>query len=143
MITENIKFHKYKDCSFHISKAKRNERFYKKHDLDKSTFNEWAVVALFYSSLHYIDAVLSLDANLSDELRDPPNHPKRNQAVSNCVSLLPISREYLELYDRSRDARYSQTSFRDGVLNNIKANLFEPIQKHARKHLGINLENNS
>lgn len=61
MTTDNIKIHKNQDSTFHISKAKRNERFYRKHDLEKSTFNEWAVVTLFYSSLHYIDAVLSLD----------------------------------------------------------------------------------
>lgn len=139
----NIAFHKNKDPAFHISKAKRNERFYKKLDLDKSNFNEWAVVALFYSSLHYIDAVLSLDTNLCDELRDPTNHLKRREAVSNCISLLPIAREYFELLDRSREARYRQTFFRDGSLNNIKSNLFEPIQQHARKHLGINLETNS
>jgi hypothetical protein len=140
MTTDNIKIHKNQDLTFHISKAKRNERFYRKHDLDKSTFNEWAVVTLFYSSLHYIDAMLSLDTDLPDKLRDPDRHDLRKQAISQCKSLLPIAREYFELSDRSREARYSQTFFREGILNDIKTNLFEPIQNHVRKHLGISLE---
>ena len=143
MTTDNIKVHKNQDSTFHISKAKRNERFYRKYDLDKSTFNEWAVVTLFYSSLHYIDAVLSLDITLSEELRDPDKHFLRKQAISQCKSLLPIARKYFELSDRSREARYSQTFFEEGILNDIKANLFEPIQNHIRKHLGISLESES
>ncbi len=140
MTTDNIKFHKNQDHVFHISKAKRNERFYRKHDLDKSTFNEWAVVALFYSSLHYIDAVLSQDSSLPSELRDPDNHFIRNRAISQCKSLLPIASKYLQLSDRSREARYDQTSFKEGILNYIKTNLFEPIQNHVRSQLGITLE---
>ena len=140
MTTDNIKIHRNQDSIFHISKAKRNERFYRKHDLDKSTFNEWAVVTLFYSSLHYIDAVLSLDTTLSDKLRDPTKHTLRKEAISQCKSLLPIAREYFELSDRSWEARYNQTFFKEGILENVKANLFEPIQKHVRKHLGITPE---
>lgn len=140
MTTDNIKIHKNQDPTFHISKAKRNERFYRKHNLENSTFNEWAVVTLFYSSLHYIDAVLSLDTSLSEELRDPGKHFLRKQAISQCKSLLPIARQYFELDDRSRDARYSQTCFKEDFLKIIKTNLFEPIQNHVRTHLGISLE---
>jgi len=54
--------------------------------------------------------------------------------------LLPIASKYLQLSDRSWQARYNQTFFREGILNDIKTNLFEPIQKHVRKHLGITPE---
>lgn len=140
MTTNNIKIHKNQDPTFHISKAKRNERFYRKHDLDKSTFNEWAVVTLFYSSLHYIDAVLSLDTDLPDKLRDPGNHRDRRDAMLQCKALLPIASKYLQLSERGWQARYNQTFFREGILNDTKTNLFEPIQNHVRKHLGISLE---
>ena len=143
MTTDNIKTHKVQDHTFHISKAKRNERFYRKHNLDKSTFNEWSVITLFYSSLHYIDAILSLDINLPDELRDPQDHDKRRTAISQCKALLPIASKYFQLSNRSWQARYIQTFFREGFLNDTKTNLFEPIQKHARKYLGINLETES
>ena len=140
---DNIKIHIFKDHKFHVSKAKRNERFYRKHDLDTSAFNEWAVIALFYASVHYVDAVLSQDTSLSDEFRDPGNHLNRNKAVSRCKNLLPIALQYLELYDRSIEARYSQTCFPEGSLHNIKTSLFEPIQSHLRKCLGISPESQS
>ena len=140
MNTNNIKTHRNQDQTFHVSKAKRNERFYRKYDLDNSTFNEWSVITLFYASLHYIDAVLSQDTNLSDELRDPRNHQIRKRAVSQCRYLLPIAAEYFDLADRSWQARYHRTFFEEGILNNMKRNLFEPIQKHVREYLGINLE---
>ncbi len=140
MSTNNIKTHKKQDQTFHISKAKRNERFYRKYDLDNSTFTEWSVVTLFYSSLHYIDAVLSQDTDLSDELRDPSSHQKRNKAVARCKDLLPIATQYLDLANQSRQARYHQTYFKEGILNDTKKNLFKPIQNHVRNHLGIGLE---
>ena len=140
MTTDNIKTHKNKDSTFHISKAKRNERFYRKHDLDKSTFNEWAVITLFYSSLHHVDAILGQDTTLSDELRDPDNHRKRRDAVLQCKALLPIVNKYLQLSERSWQARYYHTFFEEGVLGNAKTNLFQPIQNHVRKHLSIDLE---
>jgi hypothetical protein len=140
MTTDNIKIHKNQDPTFHISKAKRNERFYRKYDLDNSTFNEWAVVTLFYSSLHYVDAVLSQDSSLPSYLRDPRDHENRRDAVLKCTALLPIVNKYLQLSERSRQARYNRTFFEEGALNNIKTNLFQPIQNHVRKHLGISLE---
>ncbi len=140
MSTQNIKNHKRQDQAFHISKAKRNERFYRKYDLDNSTFNEWAVVTLFYSSLHYIDAVLSQDTDLSDELRDPGKHRIRNKAILQCKDLFPIATQYLDLAERCWQARYYQTFFKEGILTDTKKNLFEPIRNHVRKHLGIGLE---
>ena len=140
MTTDNIKIHVEKDNTFHISKAKRNERFYRKHDLDKSTFNEWAIITLFYSSLHYVDAVLSQDAALVDELRDPQNHNIRKNAIFQCKALLPIAKQYLQLSERSWQARYYQTYFKEGILNDVKINLFKPIQSHVRTYLSIGLE---
>lgn len=140
MTTNDIKIHENRDHTFHISKAKRNERFYRKYDLDNSTFNEWAVVTLFYSSLHYVDAVLSQDSSLPDDLRDPRDHDKRRDAVFKCKVLLPIVNRYLQISERSWQARYNQTFFREGILNDTKTNLFKPIQNHVRTHLGISLE---
>lgn len=147
MTTNNIKYKNLRnpnlDYEFHKSKAKRNERFYRKYDLDNSTFNEWAVVVLFYSTVHYVDAVLSKDNSLSDDFRQPKDHYTRKIAVSKCAALLPISAKYLQLETRSREARYDQTSFPDTALSNIKDNLFIPIQNYIRKHLGIKLETES
>ena len=125
------------DIKFHISKAKRNERFYLTFDLDTAIFNEWAVVVLFYALMHYVDAVLSQDTSLSGGLRDPEDHYARKRAVSQCHNLAPIVVDYLTLYDRSIDARYRQTSFPEGYLRNLKISLFEPVKSHLYKCLGL------
>jgi len=143
MSTDNIKKHIKQDHTFHISKAKRNERFYNKINFSDSFFNEWGIVTLFYSSVHYVDAVLSQDSSLPDNLRDPMDHHNRNSAISKCTALLPIASKYLQLSEYSRDARYNQTFFEEGILNNIKTNLFDPIQIHIRNYLGISLESDS
>ena len=147
MTTHSIKFHNDRDFNldyeFHKSKAKRNERFYRKYDLDNSTFNEWAIVTLFYSIVHYVDAVLSQDDSLPGVFRQPYNHGTRRDAILKCEALLPIRAKYLQLETRSMQARYDQTSFPDGALTDIKDNLFRPIQNHIRKHLEISLETES
>ncbi len=144
MTTNNIKRYNYNnynlDYEFHVSKAKRNERFYRRYDLDNSTFNEWAVVTLFYSAVHYIDAVLNKDKSLSPDYRQPTDHRMRRRAILKCPSLLPIQTKYLQLESRSMQARYDQTFFPDNALNKIKTELFIPIQSHVRNHLGITLE---
>lgn len=147
MTTHSIEFRNYQDFNldyeFHKSKAKRNERFYRKYNLDHSTFNEWAIVILFYSVVHYVDAVLSQDDSLSFTFRQPSNHNKRRDAILKCEVLLPIRAKYLQLETRSMQARYDQTSFPDEALVDIKDNLFRPIQNHIRKHLEISLETTS
>lgn len=139
----DIEYHELQNKVFHISKAKRNERFYRKDELEISNFTEWSVVVLFYAAVHYIDAVLSQDTSLSPEYRDPIDHSTRNIAVTKCLNLFPIAREYLQLYRRSIEARYNQLTFPDNYGTNAKTNLFNPIQKQSRTVLGITLETES
>lgn len=130
-------FHSLQDAEFHVTKAERNETFYSTHKLDTGIFNEWAVVVLFYVAVHYVDAVLSQDALLSQELRDPETHQRRNQAVSSCSLVHPISAKYLNLYNRSIDARYKRISFPDEFLQKIENDFFKPIREHLRNQLGL------
>lgn len=125
------------NAQFHISKAERNEEFYQSCELDSSKFNEWAIVLLFYISMHYVDAVLSQDTTLSQELRDPENHFTRNRAISQCPGLSPIASMYLNLYHRSKDARYRIIHFPNGYLSRLKTISFEPVQGYLRKYLGL------
>lgn len=125
------------DEKFHISKAERNEDFYQTYNLDISKFNEWAVVVLFYILLHYVDAVLRQDTSLPKELRDPINHPTRNMAISKCSTLAPISSMYINLYNRSREARYRKIHFPNSYLHGLTTFSFKPVQDHLRKCLGL------
>lgn len=133
-------FHNPKDAQFHIFKAERNEAFYGKHNMasmDAATFNEWAVVVLFYISVHYIDAILSQDASLPEDLRDPPDHYTRNRAVSQCSSLASVGSMYSNLYQRSRDARYNRICFPDDFVYKLEKISFKPVREYVRKQLGL------
>jgi hypothetical protein len=103
-----VVFHTSQDSNYHVLKGKRNKTFYDEKALESSNYKEWAIVVLFYAAMHSIDAVLSQDTNLYEEYRDPPDHTTRNIAVTRCTKLNNISHKYLQLYQRSLNARYEQ-----------------------------------
>ena len=105
--------------------------------MDAATFNEWAVVVLFYISVHYIDAILSQDASLSEDLRDPTDHYTRNRAVSQCSSLASVGSMYSNLYQRSRDARYNRICFPDDYVSKLEKISFKPVREYVRKQLRL------
>lgn len=119
-------------ATFHVNKAERNEQFYSSQNLVNSPFNEWAVVVLFYVAVHYVDAVL--DRYLSCH---PGNHQERNIELAKSFQISPIASMYLNLYDRSRDARYNIIKFPDDYLQKLQRVCFELIRKHLRKLLGL------
>ena len=121
---------------FHINKAERNEQFYQAHGLDRPQFSEWAIVVLFYVSMHYVDAVLYQDTSLTPNMRNPQDHKVRNTAVSQCSELAPIAPMYINLRDRW-EARYHKISFPANYLANFKSRIFEPTKAYLRRTLGL------
>jgi hypothetical protein len=43
----------------HISKASHNEDFWRDTNTESSKYPDWAVVGIFYSAMHYIDAAFA------------------------------------------------------------------------------------
>jgi hypothetical protein len=125
------------DTHFHVNKAERNEQFYQVHNLSTSNFNEWAIVVLFYASMHYVDAVLCQDTSLSPRMRDPDDHKVRNLAVSQCSKLNPIAPMYINLRDRCWEARYYKISFPSNYLGKLENRVFKPTRTYLRKTLGL------
>jgi hypothetical protein len=64
-------------------------------------------------------------------------HLDRKDAVSNCLSLKDIASLYLQLDDRSRQARYKQTHFPEQAFDDVLKNLFIPIRENAMSILGM------
>lgn len=122
---------------FHIDKAQRNETFYQSHNLGVSPFTEWATVVLFYAAVHYVDAVLSQEVALPSHLQHPTDHATRNSAVSKSPCLTPIADKYMNLYHRSRDARYTQISFPEHYFKQLEQASFRLFQRHVREVLGL------
>lgn len=125
------------DTSSHIRKAERNEQFYNSNNFNSSSFNEWGTVILFYSAMHYVDALLAQQSGLPPQRQHPTNHQIRNSVVANSLTLGCIYKDYKSLHDRSRDARYSDISFPYTVLNSLKTAHFEPIKSHVRTSLNL------
>lgn len=125
------------DTSFHIKKAERNEQFFQSNNLSASPFNEWGVVVLFYSAMHYADAMLAQEFGRSSQYRHPGNHPQRNAGVARSLTLGAIYNDYMDLYDRSIDARYTHIKFQTGYLNSLETKQFASVKHCVRTTLAL------
>lgn len=67
-----------------------------------ASFEDWAVVALFYAAVHYVEAHFAKNV--------PPvhsqNHDRRDSAIASSKVLKPQWKNYRELKNQSRAARY-------------------------------------
>ncbi len=122
---------------FHIDKAERNEQFFQSNNLRTSSFNEWGVTVLFYSAMHYVDAVLAQETALPLHYHHPKKHPYRNTGVAKSLTLASVYNDYRALHDRSIDARYNRISFPPNFLSNLETARFEPVKRCVRKALGL------
>ncbi len=126
--------------SAHVAQAEKNERFYNAIT-SQDAFNDypdWAVVALFYSALHYVDSYLGHLLRTADPDRaHPKGHRARHTVVSQLPQLAPVAPNYLELYNRSIDARYELISFSPAQVQHLARAHFEPIKRLVRDLLGL------
>ncbi|MBI4334132.1 MAG: hypothetical protein HY673_22955 [Chloroflexi bacterium] len=125
------------DTAFHLEKARRNERFYVACGAAARPFPEWAVVILFYSALHYVDAALANDSSLSPLLRNPENHSARNEAVRAISMLTPVRHIYRNLYARSLEARYTGIRLTLTDVRNLETICFGPLRDYILQKLNV------
>ncbi len=111
----------------HLIKAVRNEEFYE-NVLELNS--DWAVVGLFYSAVHYIEAFLAKRINMHSD-----NHEARKLYVNQLSDLNPIYKEYSELQTISYNIRYSTFNPNRDKAMEIKRDTFDPIKTHMEKLL--------
>jgi len=100
--------------------------------------NAWSFVALFYSALHWTNAVLSQCGY--DPEHKKATHNLRHRIVNECrTGLEDIAWEYRTLKGISEQVRYSGKEFESKFYYKCYDDYFIPIKKHAR----ILLENTS
>jgi len=108
------------DKAEHRIRAEHNEFLVKNID---NPFFDWKVTGSFYSALHYVDAYLATQ-NLH-----PPTHSIRLGLVRSDSKLKPVSRDYRDLLNESRTARYeAATIFSAGDATSAQRKL-ESIKK--------------
>lgn len=114
----------------HLAKAERNERFsdtIASAAASAEQFQEWEIVALFYSALHYVDAYLDHSVGTH-----PASHRERRYAIANSPELWRIRRLYSTLYNYSLDARYSISSFSGPFVQDIRVNYYNRLKIQLR-----------
>jgi hypothetical protein len=87
-------------ASEHLAKARKNKAYASSIQQTDGTCTEWALIALFYSALHFVQSFLvsrSIEAS---------NHETRNRKVQYDIELRDIYDDYRELYVFSCNARY-------------------------------------
>lgn len=87
------------DVASHLNQARHNEGFYTA--TDKNVYSDWAMTAIYYAALHYIDAFLA-----SVGVLDPGAHKGRDEEFGRKAVLRPVYPEYFRLKNRSENARY-------------------------------------
>jgi hypothetical protein len=74
-------------------------------------FDDWAVVALFYSAMHYVHSSLADEPNLNKDERNPRKHSGVDQGSRGTNQLVralypEIHTQYRGLYEASWRTRY-------------------------------------
>lgn len=112
----------------HISKAERNEKF--AETVSKTAYIEWAVTMLFYSALHYVDAILAASAV------HPETHTQRGDAIGTNPTLQAVRAEYRILETLSKNARYRAMKIEPSDLDEAQRN-FGVLRAHLRKRMSL------
>ena len=85
----------------HINWATHDRDFWTSINLDNTPFIDWAVVGIFYESVHWVEAFLATKHHHSSTHAD-----RKTNIVRHELELRPIWEDYIQLERDSRNARY-------------------------------------
>lgn len=107
----------------HLKQAKHNEDFVGIFDLQSSPYLDWVLTSIFYSAIHYVEAVLAING------RHPISHLQRNTFIDLYINNSNVYDDHRDLMEDSRDARYRCITVSETAINESKLKL-ENIKKH-------------
>lgn len=113
----------------HLTQAARNESLSLALE---AQYSEWAVTALFYAALHYVEAYFDRHAT-SGQPRHHTGHVERTRAVR--LRIPTVYRSYRWLMELSRDARYECVMFTPADVRHLRRTYFEPLKADVRQRL--------
>jgi hypothetical protein len=115
----------------HLSQARRNRTLYREFAA-RPADRDWAMVFLFYSALHLVQAyALQIRARPA-----PSDHESRRQFLASRDELRDLAETYSIFFHQSRMARYRLWVPTEAELKLAEAFYFEPIRE-ALAALGI------
>jgi hypothetical protein len=107
----------------HSDWAERNEQFADSLDLSTNIGVNWAITALFYAALHYVDAYLSSRG------KREADHERREWVIQNDPILSEIWQPYRYLKHLSREARYEIAPYTEVEFRKAKQRL-QQVKKY-------------
>ncbi len=99
----------------HVQQALHNYAVYQYLNASSQPATDWQVTMLFYAALHYVDAYLG-KMNVH-----PRSHEDRDAYVSVVADLRRVASSYLQLRDRSMDARYLRRDLPPAIVVDMHA----------------------
>ncbi len=118
------------DKRLHLFRAESNSEFLNSFDLERAQHIDWALVAIFYTALHYVDSFLSVNGHV--EIKG--GHLKRNDLVHE--KLNAIAELYMQLYWSGRSARYDVNYMPSlQYVKTCKNTILPQIKDYILRHL--------
>lgn len=117
--------------SEHIAKAEENEQVAQSLE---AAYPDWAITALFYAAVHWVDAVLDGLGGMSVH---PQRHMQRRGEIARRRELAVIEPRYRTLQDVSVGARYECELFYPSDVVYARRTSLEPVKAACRRILGM------
>jgi hypothetical protein len=115
----------------HRTKAERNEQFAESLDKSDPIRENWAVVAAFYSALHYVEQFFVKHG------KPCANHEERNDQFKGDARIKRAYPSYKYLSDLSHDARYRCGPLPDRVFETLAKPRLIDVKKQIDHALGL------
>jgi hypothetical protein len=112
----------------HITKADGNAAFALSLPLDRQANIDWALIALFYAAMHYVEAYLAPGYHLK-------SHEARDSYINKEAHLRRIFAEYQHLKFFGFNARYEIAGFKAEDVTDDAARYFQTIKSHIQPKL--------
>jgi len=115
----------------HVTKATHNEDFWSFINDNHEKYLDWAVVSIFYSAMHFIDAFFGKKG------KHLKTHDMADREIAQDKQLLDIYADYRSLKDYRWKASYWLTKFKKSDIdkdviphfNRIKSSILELLSK--------------
>jgi hypothetical protein len=103
----------------HKAKAEHDKQFVDSLELSTTPYLDWAITALFYAALHFVEAYFATMK------RHSPDHRTRDSAIQRDSRIKSLYNDYNELKNYSINARYYMVSF---AASDVRRNLLPRLE---------------
>lgn len=119
----------------HIEKAQRNEEVAL---LIQVSYPEWAVIALFYAAMHYVEAFFFVQKTARGLPQHYDTHVDRRKAIAQRAKRIYV--DYETLFGDSLAARYKYEHFSSDDVDSLRDTEFKAVKAYIVNRLPPDLQ---